>query len=452
MAARIGRLNHNCRILDTLRFLSEPSFVSLQHFMKIAVLLSGGVDSSVALHLVKKQGHRDITAFYLKIWLEDELSYLGSCPWEEDLQYARAVCDKAGVPLEVVSMQTEYQERIVACSLDELRQGRTPSPDILCNQRIKFGLFFERIDPSFDKIVTGHYAQIEETGGGLSDLNRVPQPSDLSMNPPPAPPRRGASASAPVAGSPPGRGEGVGSESPCAREVRGGLSLILGDERSRLPTFLLKRSPDPVKDQTYFLSALDQRQLRRLWFPIGHLTKPEVRKLAHELDLPNRERKDSQGICFLGKIKYPEFIRYHLGEKMGEIIEIETGRKLAEHRGYWFHTVGQRKGLGLGGGPWYVVKKDVAANRVYVAHSNHYLDHAKKQFTVNSVHWIAGEPAQTSLQTKVRHSPHLEECQIRCLGEQRWEVTLAEKDQGIASGQSAIFYNAEICLGGGVIE
>ncbi|MSU20512.1 MAG: tRNA 2-thiouridine(34) synthase MnmA [Pedosphaera sp.] len=376
--------------------------------MKIAVLLSGGVDSSVALHLVKKEGHKDITAFYLKIWLEDELSYLGSCPWEEDLQYARAVCDTAGVPLEIVSMQTEYQERIVACSLDELRQGRTPSPDILCNQRIKFGLFFERIDPSFDKIVTGHYAQIEETGGVISDLKRVPQPSDLS--------------------------------------------LVLGDDKSKAPTFLLKRSPDPVKDQTYFLSALDQRQLRRLWFPIGHLTKPEVRKLAHELDLPNRERKDSQGICFLGKIKYPEFIRYHLGEKMGEIIEIETGRKLAEHRGYWFHTVGQRKGLGLGGGPWYVVKKDVEANRVYVAHSNHYLDHAKKQFTVNPVHWIAGEPAETNLQTKVRHSPHLEECQIRCLGEQRWEVTLAEKDQGIASGQSAIFYNAEICLGGGVIE
>lgn len=390
--------------------------------MKIAVLLSGGVDSSVALHLVKKEGHKDITAFYLKIWLEDELSYLGSCPWEEDLTYARAVCDQAGVDLEVVSLQAEYQERIVACSLDELRQGRTPSPDILCNQRIKFGLFFEKIDPAFDKIVTGHYAQIEERRHGLAEDSRALGHSDSPITP----------ALSPSDGA-------RGNEQP--GKARPGTSILL-----------LKRSPDPVKDQTYFLSALDQQQLRRLWFPIGHLTKRQVRKLAHELELPNKERKDSQGICFLGKIKYPEFIRYHLGEKFGDIIEIETGRKLAEHRGYWFHTVGQRKGLGLDGGPWYVVKKDVEFNRVYVAHSNHYLNHAKKQFTVNPVHWVAGEPAQTSLQTKVRHSPHLEECQIRCLGEQRWEVTLGEKDQGIASGQSAIFYDGEICLGGGVIE
>lgn len=350
--------------------------------MKIAVLLSGGVDSSVALHLVQEEGHRDITAFYLKIWLEDEWSYLGSCPWEEDLKYARAVCEQAGVPLEVVSLQSEYQEKIVAYALEELRQGRTPSPEILCNQRIKFGLFFHKIDPSFDKIVTGHYAQIEERSG----------------------------------------------------------------------IFCLKRSPDPVKDQTYFLSALEQGQMRRLWFPIGPLTKRQVRKLAHEMALPTQDRKDSQGICFLGQIKYPEFIRFHLGEKTGDIIELETGQKLAEHQGYWFYTVGQRKGLRWSGGPWYVVKKDVETNRVSISHSDHYLNHAKNQFTVNPLHWIAGEPAQTSLQTKLRHSPHLEDCQIRWLNDQRWEVTLRAKDQGIASGQSAIFYDGEICLGGGLIE
>jgi len=350
--------------------------------MKIAVLLSGGVDSSVALRLAQAEGHRDITAFYLKIWLEDELSYLGSCPWEEDLKYARAVCEQARVPIEVVSLQTEYQEKIVAHVLDELRAGRTPSPDILCNERIKFGLFFEKIDPSFDKIATGHYAQIEGRDG----------------------------------------------------------------------TFLLKRSPDPVKDQTYFLSSLNQDQLRRLWFPIGHLTKRQVRKLAHELDLPNQDRKDSQGICFLGKIKYPEFIRYHLGECKGDLIEFETGQKLAGHQGYWFYTIGQRKGLGLSGGPWYVVKKDIALNRVFVSHSDSYLKHAQQQLTVSPVHWISGEPTQTSLQTKIRHSPHLAECQIRSLGEKRWEVVLGEKDQGIAPGQSAIFYDGEICLGGGVIE
>lgn len=350
--------------------------------MRIAVLLSGGVDSSVALRLVKGAGHREITAFYLKIWLEDELSYLGHCPWEEDLKYARAVCEQAQVPLEVIPFQTEYQERIVAHVIDELKAGRTPSPDILCNQRIKFGLFFERMDPGFDKVVTGHYAQVEPSAG----------------------------------------------------------------------RFLLKRSPDAVKDQTYFLHALNQEQLRRLWFPIGRLTKRQVRKLAQLFQLPNRERKDSQGICFLGKIKYPEFIRYHLGERTGDIIELETGKKLAEHKGYWFHTVGQRRGLGLGGGPWYVVKKDVEANRVYVSRSDSYLNHARDKFTVGPVRWIAGDPARTTLQTKVRHSPHLEDCEIRPLGGDRWEVMLRAKDQGIAPGQSAIFYDGEICLGGGVIE
>src|ERR1041384_3952794 len=257
--------------------------------MKIAVLLSGGVDSSVALHLAKQEGGHELTAFYLKIWLEEELAFLGDCPWEEDLKFARAVCEQAGVPLQIVSLQTEYQERVVAHVLSELKRGRTPSPDILCNQWIKFGLFFDKIDAGFDKVVSGHYAQIEQCDG----------------------------------------------------------------------TYLLKRSPDPIKDQTYFLHGLNQTQLSRLWFPIGHLTKVAVRKLAQEWNLPNRDRKDSQGICFLGKIRYPDSVRFHLGEKVGDIVEFETGRKLAAHHGVWFYTIGQRKGLGLGGGPWYVVKKDV---------------------------------------------------------------------------------------------
>jgi len=350
--------------------------------VKIAVLLSGGVDSSVALRVLQQGECRDISAFYLKIWLEDELTHLGSCPWEEDLKYARAVCQQSGIPLNVVSLQSEYQERVVAAAVEELRAGRTPSPDIWCNQRIKFGLFLEKIGPGFDKIVSGHYAQVEQRG-----------------------------------------------------EV-----------------CLLKRSPDPVKDQTYFLCALNQAQLCRLWFPIGHLRKGEVRRLAREWDLSNRDRKDSQGICFLGKIKYPEFVRYHLGERKGEIVELESGQTLAAHRGYWFYTIGQRKGIGLGGGPWYVVKKDVAANRVYVSHSDHYLDHARRRFVAGSVNWIAGEPPLPQVQVKVRHGPRLSDGRLRPLGEGRWETTLEAADQGIAPGQSAVFYQGEFCLGGGVIE
>jgi tRNA (5-methylaminomethyl-2-thiouridylate)-methyltransferase len=350
--------------------------------VKIAVLLSGGVDSSMALHLLKQQGQHELTAFYLKIWLEDDLAYLGDCPWEDDLKYARAVCEQSGVPLRVVPLQSEYQDKVVSHTIAELKAGRTPSPDILCNQWIKFGLFIDKIEAGYQKIASGHYAQVEEQGG----------------------------------------------------------------------RFFLKRSPDPVKDQTYFLSRLSQEQLSRIIFPIGHLTKAELRQKAREFQLPNMDRPDSQGICFLGKIKYPEFVRFHLGEKKGDIIEIETGKKLAEHSGVWFHTVGQRKGLGMGGGPWYVVKKDLEKNIVYVAHSGKYLEHAKKQFTVANLHWINEPPNKTELQTKVRHSPRLEPSTVRLLDDARCEVTLQNKDQGIAPGQSAVFYDGEYCLGTGVID
>ena len=320
--------------------------------------------------------------FTLKSGCRRRLSFLGDCPWEEDLKWVRAVCEQARVPLVVQPLQAEYQERVVDSALAELKRGRTPSPDILCNQQIKFGLFFDKIDPSFERVVSGHYAQIERRGGD----------------------------------------------------------------------FLLKRSPDPVKDQTYFLSRLDQAQLSRLWFPIGHLTKLEVRKLAREFELPNRNRKDSQGICFLGKIKYPEFVRFHLGEKRGEIIDIDTSRKLGEHRGVWFHTVGQRQGLRLGAGPWYVVEKDLESNRLFVSHADRYLNHSRREFTVGDVHWIAGPPEKTALQTKLRHAPHLEPCTVHPLSAERWQVILENQDPGIAPGQSAIFYDGEICLGGGVIE
>lgn len=315
--------------------------------MKIAVLLSGGVDSSAALRLAMRQGAGDVTAFYLKIWLQEELAFLGNCPWEEDLACARAVCDQAGIPLEVTPLQSEYQERVVDYALRELKRGRTPSPDILCNQQIKFGLFFDKIDLSFEKVVSGHYARIEQRDG----------------------------------------------------------------------SFLLKRSPDAVKDQTYFLSRLDQRQLSRLWFPIGDLTKPDVRKLARELALPNAERKDSQGVCFLGKIKYPEFVKFHLGEKRGEIIDLDTGQKLGEHQGVWFYTVGQRQGLRLGGGPWYVVKKDLESNCLFVSHADRFSKHARREFVVSDLHWISRIPAKERLLTKIRHGPHLEPCAIRPLSE-----------------------------------
>ncbi len=350
--------------------------------LPIAVLLSGGVDSSVTLARLKALGYRRLTAFYLKIWLEDELAHLGECPWEEDLHYCRAVCRQLEVPLQVLSLQSEYLEQVVSLVLEELRAGRTPSPDIWCNARIKFGMFYQKIGSEFAGVASGHYARRQFDGQHV----------------------------------------------------------------------WLLRAPDPVKDQTYFLSHLSQQQLARAVFPIGHLTKPQVRELAREFALPTSTRRDSQGICFLGQIRYAEFVRFHLGERRGPIVELETGRRLGEHRGYWFYTIGQRQGLGLSGGPWYVVKKDVEENVVFVSHRNHLPAHACSRFVVAQPNWIARPPEREHLLVKVRHGPRLTPCQIRFLNNQRLEVVMAEPDPGIAPGQVAVFYRGQVCMGGGVIE
>ncbi len=350
--------------------------------MKIAALLSGGVDSSVALSLMKNQGHKDITAFYLKIWLEDELSHLGDCPWEEDLTYAKSVCDALDVPLEVVSLQGEYWERVVSYAIAELKAGRTPSPDVFCNQKIKFGAFTERVGHGFDKIISGHYASVEESDG----------------------------------------------------------------------FFRLRKGKDPIKDQAYFLSHLDQAQLARCEFPLGNYIKSEIRALAHQFNLATKDRPDSQGICFLGKIPYNEFVKFHLGVAKGDIRELETDKVLGSHQGFWFHTIGQRKGLGLSGGPWFVVKKDITKNIVYVSHEEHVLDTERDQFSVGDLHWIADAPRKSKLQVKLRHGANSYDCELNAAaGSQLMQVTLGSKDRGVAPGQFAVFYDGDYCLGSGVI-
>lgn len=349
--------------------------------MKIAVLVSGGVDSSVALSLLKKQGH-DVTAFYLKIWLEDELSFLGTCPWQEDLAFVEAVCQKLDVPLHVLSLQKEYWDQVVAYTIAEVAAGRTPNPDMLCNLRIKFGAFYDRIDASYEKVATGHYAQVEECDG----------------------------------------------------------------------VFLLKQAPDPIKDQTYFLAHLSQQQLSRALFPIGHLQKSEVRALAQQFDLPNKDRKDSQGICFLGKLKFSEFLKFHLGEKPGDMVEVETNTVWGTHPGFWFYTIGQRQGLGLAGGPWYVIDKDPIKNIVYISRNYYDADKKRNCFMVTNCNWIDGKmPQRANLQVKIRHGQQFHAASLNILNDELC-ITLAERDQGIASGQFAVFYDNGYCLGAGMIQ
>ncbi|MCP4655627.1 MAG: tRNA 2-thiouridine(34) synthase MnmA [bacterium] len=353
--------------------------------MRIAALLSGGVDSSVALRLLHAENH-ELVAFYLKIWLEDELSSLGRCPWEEDLRHAHAVCEEVGVPLEVVPLQREYHERVVSWTISELSAGRTPSPDILCNRHIKFGAFLDHLDSGradrrFDKVASGHYARIRDHGGRLR----------------------------------------------------------------------LLRGVDPVKDQSYFLFQLDQRQLERSVFPVGGCHKSEVRRLAREFGLPNHDRRDSQGICFLGKLRYDEFVKSYLGERRGEIREVDSGRRLGEHRGVWFHTIGQRKGLGLPGGPWFVVRRDIDRNVLFVSHQRDMVSWRRDRFRIPEVHWIAEAPTRDRLQVRIRHSPALLDCRTAAAADGGLEIHLDGDDPGIAAGQWAVLYDGEECLGGGMI-
>lgn len=350
--------------------------------MKIAMLLSGGVDSSLALALLKREGH-DLTAYYLKIWLEDELAFLGECPWEEDLQYARAVCDHLEVPLKVISLQREYHERVVSYTLAELRSGYTPSPDIFCNQRVKFGVFFDHLDPSYEKVASGHYGRVEEQGG----------------------------------------------------------------------VYFLKTSPDLIKDQTYFLAHLNQQQLSRLLFPLGNITKKEVRSLARDFDLPTQNRKDSQGICFLGKISFSDFVHHHLGEREGEIVEWETSKVWGKHKGYWFYTIGQRKGIGLHGGPWYVVGKDLDKNILYISHQIHQQERSQNEFEVGDFNWIT-PPSGNHFKVKIRHGPRFYPCILQWKedGTKAKVILTEDRDPGIASGQYGVFYDSDTCLGCGKIQ
>lgn len=354
--------------------------------MKIAVLISGGVDSSVALRLLKDEGH-ELTAFYLKIWLEDEISFLGECPWEDDLSYVEAVCVQANVPLQVVPFQKEYWERVVAYTVEEVKAGRTPNPDMLCNAQIKFGAFYDFLETQykgqFEKIATGHYARVEERGGSV----------------------------------------------------------------------VLLTSPDPIKDQTYFLSQLSREQLGRALFPLGTLEKTQVRQLAETFSLPNAKRKDSQGICFLGKIPFDQFLEYHLGKRPGKLVEYETGAVLGEHDGFWYFTIGQRRGIKLSGGPWYVAKKNTETNEVFITHGQHQALVKQDTFTVRAMNWISPhQPEKTEVQVKIRHGEKKYEATIVYLSAENITVTLKEKDPGIAEGQFAVLYDGDVCLGGGVIQ
>ena len=368
--------------------------------MNIALLLSGGVDSAVATHLLVERGLRP-DLFYIKIGMDDDEDL--TCTAEEDLELCQAIARRYGLPLEVIDLQKEYWERVVSYTMDHVKQGLTPNPDVMCNRLIKFGSFEEKIGHAYDRICTGHYA-------------RVVRDDEVFADP------------------------------------RSGESIDLSSSASWLGT-----APDPIKDQTDFLAQLDAHQVGKIMLPLGHLRKEQVRQIALDNKLAPARRKDSQGICFLGKINYNDFVRRFLGERVGDVIELETGKKVGEHRGYWFHTIGQRKGLGLGGGPWFVVKKDLEQNILYVSHGYDNLLQYGRSFNIAGFHFLTGDPWPSSgsidVTFKVRHTDRWRTGILTRTEEGGFHIDGDDPIQGIAPGQFGVVYSRDgrICIGSGEI-
>ena len=348
---------------------------------RIAVLLSGGVDSSVVVWEFARLGlHPD--CFYIKIGPEEKEEW--DCSSEEDLEMATAVAAKYGCKLQVVDCHQEYWNEVTRYTMEKVKAGYTPNPDVMCNRLIKFGAFDEKMGHNYDLIATGHYAQTEI-------------------------------------------------------DEQGDKWLVT--------------SPDPVKDQTDFLAQIYSWQLRKAIFPIGHHVKNEVREIAEAEHLVNAKRRDSQGICFLGQINYNDYIRRYLGDNPGDVVELETGKRIGEHKGLWFHTIGQRKGLGFGGGPWFVVKKDVEHNILYVSHGYDPQTAYKKDFPLHDFHFLTSEVDMHHVTFKIRHTPEYHPATIERMEDGRLMVHAGEAIHGVAPGQFCVVYdeNHHRCYGSGEI-
>ena len=348
---------------------------------RICVLLSGGVDSSVVVYELARLGLKP-DCFYIKIGPEQEAEW--DCSSEEDLEMATAVAKKYGCKLEVVDCHREYWNQVTAYTMNKVREGMTPNPDVMCNRLIKFGAFHEKRGHDYDLIATGHYAQTE----------------------------------------------------------------IDSDGRKWLVT-----SPDPVKDQTDFLAQIYDWQLGKALFPIGHYVKDEVRQIAEREHLVSAKRKDSQGICFLGKINYTEYIKRYVGEQPGDVIELETNRRIGQHKGHWFYTIGQRKGLGFGGGPWFIVKKDVTKNVLYVSHGYDPETAYKQTFPIHGFHSINGQLPSERITFKIRHTPEYHPATLEPMGGGRYIVHSSVPIHGVAPGQFCVVYDEHHhrCYGSGEI-
>jgi tRNA-specific 2-thiouridylase len=338
----------------------------------VFVGMSGGVDSSVTAALLKQQGYK-VTGVYMKNWTQDLPGV--KCPWQEDLRDARAVAAQLDIPFKVYDFEVEYRQHVVQYMIDEYQAGRTPNPDIMCNQEIKFKLFLQTaLADGADLVATGHYATVQA-------------------------------------------GE-------------------------------LLRGVDENKDQTYFLYRVGKKALERTIMPIGAYTKPQVRQLARKSGLATATKKDSQGICFVGPIGMKVFLKQYVETTPGPII-MKGGVEIGRHEGAIFYTIGQRQGLGVGGGkPFYVTGKDMASNTVYVTNDPEDLQLHSDQIQLEDMHWIDGAPeTDRSYQARLRHRGALINAKLDAQG----VLHLERPMKALAVGQSVVVYDGDRVLGGGVI-
>jgi tRNA-uridine 2-sulfurtransferase len=342
---------------------------------KVYVGMSGGVDSSLTAALLVEQGY-DVTGVYMKNWTEDLPGM--KCPWADDLADAKRVAVQLGIDFKVFDFENEYKHKVVDYMIEEYKRGRTPNPDIMCNQEVKFKLFLEAaLEDGADMIATGHYAQVE-----------------------------GAA---------------------------------------------LKMAADTNKDQTYFLYRVTGEALSKTLFPLGGFTKPEVREMARARGLFTAGKKDSQGICFVGKIGIREFLSQYVEQKPGDIIDKKTGKVIGHHDGAIFYTLGQRHGLNLGGGlPYYVVGKDMDKNEVYVTTDLNDDTLWKEDVELTAVHWINDAPRPGEYRIRVRHRAPLVKALLTFEGDDV-KLHLDNPERAVAAGQSVVIYDGDTCLGGGIV-
>lgn len=340
----------------------------------VYVGMSGGVDSSVTAALLKQQGY-NVIGVYMKNWTKDLPGF--DCPWKDDFQDAKRVAVQLGIDFKVFDFETQYKQKVVDYMIEEYKQGRTPNPDIMCNQEIKFKLFLETaLENGADLVATGHYARVKN-----------------------------------------GK---------------------------------LFKAKDNNKDQTYFLYRVTEKALCKTLFPLGDYTKPEVRELAKKFGLVTAGKKESMGICFVGKVGIKEFLSQYVETKPGKIID-QDKRLIGEHDGAIFYTIGQRTGLGIGGGlPYYVVGKDMVKNEVYVTTDLNDKRLWAKQLKLTNIHWINGQPNKLQVQTRTRHRAKLSQGTLKFDGQDVF-IELDDEIRAVTPGQSAVLYQDDLVVGGGII-